>query len=79
MVGQVGSQLHGLFCSAHLAHLAEAEIGAVLVMAAELAWVKVIEQGGVCHMLPLQEVEESPASGWLSPSFIDCCSTLEMK
>ena len=43
MVGQVGSQLHGLFCSAHLAHLAEAETGAVLVMEAELAWVKVIE------------------------------------
>lgn len=43
MVGQVGSQLHGLFCSAHLAHLAEAETDAVLVMEAELAWVKVIE------------------------------------
>jgi len=62
-----------------LGHLAEAETGAVLVMEAELARVKVVEQGGVCHMLPLQDVEESPASGWLSPSFFVCCSTLEMK
>lgn len=79
MVGQVGSQLHGFFCSAHLAHLAGVETGAVLVMEAELAWVKVVGQGGVCHVLPLQEVEESPESGWLSPSFFVCCSTLEMK
>lgn len=30
-------------------------------------------------MLALQEGEESSVSGWLSPSFFVCCSTLEMK
>ena len=32
-------------------------------MEAKLAWVKVLRQGGVPHVLPLQQVGESPLSG----------------